>query len=361
MGLHWAWRAFQSLVSETIFSRIQTTQVDPSIPVKPIEHLRFFNGATGDLLNSVPVDRFYRLRRSKITELLREGLDVQDGKTISRITYSEDGQSVTASFEDGTSATGSLLIGADGPHSTVRKLLLGEEKARVTPIDYAATMCFSKHTREHALALRSPPYHPLFQCAVHPSGYFAWLGMHDVPDPNDPETWTFFHYISFPEPRDEVSTLSIKERIAQQKSLAKYFVDPFESVSHWMPDDTATASYGKLRHWDPQEPGHRWDSHNGCVTLAGDAAHPMTFQRGQGLNHAITDAANLVKTIEKYWLSENGFGDEGRASAIEKYENEMIPRGGEEVRLCEMNSIMMHDWEKLKKSPLMTKGMQRTT
>jgi len=359
MGLHWAWPSFQSLVPEAIFNRIQTAQVDPSMPVKSIERLPMLNGATGELLTAIPVDRFYRLRRSKIRTLLMEGHDVQTGKQLAGITYSSDGRSVTASFEDRTSATGCLLIGTDGPHSTVRQLLVGADKAKVIPIDYAATMCFSQHTREHALYLRSPPFHALFQCASHPAGYFAWLGLHEVPDPEKPETWTFFHYISFPEPHDETTQKTTAERVAHQKALAKHFADPFKSVFEWMPDDTSTAWYGKLQHWDPLAAGNRWENRGGRVTLAGDAAHPMTFQRGQGLNHAITDALKLVQAVERHWHGENEFDQEERVKAIEAYESEMVTRTSEEVRLGEMNTIMMHDWARLKESPVMTKGMDK--
>lgn len=43
--------------------------------------------------------------------------------------------------------------------------------------------------------------------------------------------------------------------------------------------------------------------------------------------------------------------------AIAAYENEMRPRGGEEVRLSEANSIALHDWEKVMQSPSVNKGM----
>ena len=155
MGLHWAWPSFQSLVPEAIFDRIQTTQVDPSMPVKSIERLLLLNGATGELLTATPVDRFYRLRRSKTRALLMEGLDVQTGKDLAGIAYSSDGRTVTASFEEGTSTTGCLLSGTDGPHSTVRQLLVGAGKAKVVPIDYAAT-CASASTRATTLSTSAP-------------------------------------------------------------------------------------------------------------------------------------------------------------------------------------------------------------
>ncbi|KPM46343.1 hypothetical protein AK830_g81 [Neonectria ditissima] len=87
-----------------------------------------------------------------------------------------------AKFTDGTEDTGCLLVAADGPHSTVRTLLLGKDKASVTPIDYASTMCFTKHTREHALFLCATPHNPLYQVVPHPDGYCAWLSLHDGDD-----------------------------------------------------------------------------------------------------------------------------------------------------------------------------------
>lgn len=85
----------------------------------------------------------------------------------------------------------------------------------------------------------------------------------------------------------------------------------------------------------------------------------MTFQRGQGLNHAITDALKLVQAIERHWHRESGFDQEEGVKAIEGYENEMVTRTSEEVRLGEMNTVMMHDWARLKESPVMTRGMDK--
>ena len=92
--------------------------------------------------------------------------------------------------------------------------------------------------------------------------------------------------------------------------------------------------------------------------MAGDAAHPMTFQRGQGLNHAVTDSVKLCKAIVDCWHSSEGFVS-GRAAAIDGYEKEMIARASEEVRLGELNSKMLHDWEQVQQSPGLKKGISR--
>lgn len=351
MGLHWAAPTLQSMIPESLFSRIQSTQVDPHTKTKEVEKLRFINGKTGEIMGQAEIERFYRLKRSKIRALLSEGIDIQWGKSISNIIYSND--LVTAYFTDGTKDTGSILVGADGPHSSTREILVGIERAKCTPIDYAATMCFNKLPRDQALFLRSDPHHPLFQCAPNPAGTFAWLGLHDAPD-SDPETWTFFHYISFHEPRDVISKKTPAEHIAHQKELAKEYADPFKSAVEWLSDDSTTAWYGKMQHWDPGDCNHRWDNKGGRITLAGDAAHPMTFQRGQGLNHAITDAAKLSTAIINIWCGET------RMKAIDSYEAEMIKRGGEEVRLGEMNTNMLHDWDKVLQSPVLRNGLKQS-
>ncbi|KAL8940790.1 MAG: hypothetical protein Q9211_002112 [Gyalolechia sp. 1 TL-2023] len=360
MGLHWAAPDLQTLIPESLLSRIQTAQVDPHTPTKAVEKLRFINGQTGDVMGLAEIEKLYRLRRSKIRTLLLEGVNVKWGKAIDEISYSEDGETVTAHFADGSRDTGSILVGADGPHSGTRSALVGAETAKCTPIDFAATMCFNQLPRDKALFLRSDPHHPLFQCAPNPSGHFAWLGLHDAPDPSDPESWVFFHYISFPEPREQISkNKSTADHIAHQKLLAKGYADPFKSAVEWLPDDSPTAWYGKMQHWDPGDPDHRWDNKGGRVTLAGDAAHPMTFQRGQGLNHAITDAAKLRDAIMCIWQDSRGQHAETKARCIQEYESEMIKRGSDEVRLGEMNTKMLHDWEKVMQSPVMQKGLKK--
>jgi hypothetical protein len=46
-------------------------------------------------------------------------------------------------------------------------------------------------------------------------------------------------------------------------------------------------------------------------------------------------------------------GGRSQSEIISTYEEEMRARTGEEVRLSEMNSGMVHDWSKLLDSPLL--------
>ena len=332
--------------------------MDPHTPTKDIDTLCFNNGKTGELMKGIEIHKFIRLRRSKLQALLSEGLNINWGKALVDIAYADNGQAVTAIFKDGTQVTGSMLIGADGPRSCVRSLLVGPDRAKPTPIDFATTMCMTSYSRDQALFLRAAPHHALHQIAPHPDGYYAWLGLHDASDADRPETWVFWHYISYPEPRDYENEKTAAEHVAHQKAMGAQFADPFKSAFEWMPDDSTTAWYGKLNHWDPALPEHKWDNAGGLVTLAGDAAHPMTFQRGQGLNHALTDSLKLCNAIVDCWNGSDGFLA-GRKAAIEGYEKEMIARASEEVRLGETNSKMLHDWKLVQQSPVFGKGISR--
>ncbi len=78
----------------------------------------------------------------------------------------------------------------------------------------------------------------------------------------------------------------------------------------------------------------------------------IVSERGQGLNHSITDAGKLVGFLAS---------EPDQKSAIDKYENEMKGRAGEEVQISVMNTVMLHDWESVMKSPLMKAGLKKGT
>lgn len=354
MGLHWGAPALRSLMAESQWSRIQTVQVDPSEPTKDEDTLSFIQGDTGEPLVSFTFGPFYRLRRSKLGYLLAEKLDIQYGKRLCNVSYASDARSVTAHFTDGSSATGSMVIGADGARSDTRKLLLGPEVGSINRLPYAATFVQCKFTKDQALYLRK--FHPLFLASAHPANKFAFFGMHDAADPNDPSSWTFFFYISWHsslEEQDATASWTAAQRLAQQKEFAKDFCDPWKSAYEWTPDDNPVWYLG-LTDWDPGREACRWDNHGGLITMAGDAAHPMTYQRGQGLNHSVTDAKVLCDTIVK--IEEGG----DRKELMAAYEHEMIERAGKEVRDGTQNTTLLHDWKRVKESPFFNRGVSKS-
>lgn len=68
--------------------------------------------------------------------------------------------------------------------------------------------------------------------------------------------------------------LTTEDKIhAEWYERGKTFGAPFKDMFLDTPKDT-TVWHNRLSYW----PTQHWDSRGGLVTLAGDAAHPMTFR-----------------------------------------------------------------------------------
>jgi 2-polyprenyl-6-methoxyphenol hydroxylase-like FAD-dependent oxidoreductase len=185
----------------------------------------------------------------------------------------------------------------------------------------------------------------------------------DVPDVEKPETWSFQVVNNWTGKRDE--SLDNAGRIAQVKELASDLKEPFASAIKMIPDDTEL-TYDNIGYWISKQ----WDNKKGTVTLAGDAAHPMpprkcateTFEntdfadRGQGLNHAINDVANLVAALKKV-----ASGELSQEKAISEYEEEVIKRGADEVAASKQTADYLLGYHKIMESALMKQGMARNS
>ena len=85
-----------------------------------------------------------------------------------------DGRAITAVFEDGSAVSGSMIVGADGPSSIVRHLLLGDEKAATQPASTPDTpftivnAMIRYPVAEQAEFVRK--LHPVFYMCLHPEG-----------------------------------------------------------------------------------------------------------------------------------------------------------------------------------------------
>jgi len=77
------------------------------------------------------------------------------------------------------------------------------------------------------------------------------------------------------------------------------------------------------------------------------------LDRGQGLNHCICDVSNLIDGIQRVRAGEMTF-----SQAVSAYDAEIVPRGSEEVKCSLENGMMLHDWEKVKESPVFRAGFK---
>jgi len=74
--------------------------------------------------------------------------------------------------------------------------------------------------------------------------------------------------------------------------------------------------------------------------------------RGQGLNNAVTDAADLLQHLRN--MKEHTPIE--LAAAVKRYEAELIPRGNEAVFASNENTNAVHNWATMMESPLFKYG-----
>lgn len=265
--------------------------------------------------------------------------------------FAENG-SVAARFSDGTRVVGTALIGTDGPRSKARELILGPEISQAKPSGFVLLNTISSYPKSVAMGIRSRTgeFIMAFNPRKHKHSTFYLMFPQDLTSP-DPSLWkSQVMYSSAPLSLIKASHSERLSYLKQEAQSSGVVAEPFNSAIEHIPADTMVFS-NELVWWEPVP----FDIRGGRFTLAGDTAHPMTPHRGKALNHAICDVGNLVKAL--YDVRD---GKMGLEEAVESYSKEMVERGSEEVRSALSNSKMIHDWDRLMESHLMTKGLARS-
>jgi len=202
-------------------------------------------------------------------ELLAQLARVVDPQSIhcghACIAIEEDSRGVTARFGNGREAHGDMLIGADGLHSVIRKLLHGAAKPR-----YAGYTCWRGVAKYDGKSL---PADTAFE-AWGPGQRFA---AHHLGDGR------VFWY----------GTKNCAEGGIDGVGGRK--ADALECFNNWaapVPEIIGASEENILRNdIVDRKPIKNWGS--GHVTLLGDAAHPTTPNLGHGACMAIQDAVVL--------------------------------------------------------------------
>ena len=269
------------------------------------EALELRLGQSGRRIFSVPVNQraapawgapYIHIHRADLLDILAEAVRANSSTNIhlgaKAAGYETDSSTARLLLEDGTGATGQLLLGADGLHSTLRRQMLGDVPARFTGnLAWRFTVPMDK--------LASPP--PPTACV------WAGPGRHAV---------TY---------RLRGGTLANFVGIVERHDW---------QGESWTEQGTKAEALGDFEGWDDTLAGliEAADSHyrwalfdrlplgtwcDGRVTLLGDACHPMLPFQAQGAAQAIEDAYVLANELK-------AGGD--IPAALRKYEDARKPR-----------------------------------
>jgi 2-polyprenyl-6-methoxyphenol hydroxylase-like FAD-dependent oxidoreductase len=209
------------------------------------------------------------------------------------VSYDQVGSSVTARLASGDRITGSLLVGADGLWSNIRKQVVGDGKPRV-----------SGHTTYRSvIPTEQMPEDLRWNAAT------LWAG-------------TKCHLVHYPLSGWKVFNLVVTchndapEPVAGKPVPEEEVMRGFAHIHEQAQDIIRHGTNWKLWVLCDRDPTERWI--DGRVVLLGDAAHPMLQYFAQGACQAMEDAVCLSHML--------GSHTSDHAVALEKYREQRFPR-----------------------------------
>lgn len=216
------------------------------------------------------------LYRVLYDEALRRGIRIEHGKRLIDAEITADG--VLARFEDGTQASGDLLVGADGIHSRTRQII---DPAAPRP-HYTGLGNIGGFGPNAAINLPPGTYRMVF-------GKRAFFGYTVSPSG---EIWWFANPPSAHELTRQELAATTTEQWKQQ--LIDFFADdatPAVAIIR--------ATTGELRGTNSYDMPRVPTWHRGPMILVGDAAHAASPSSGQGASMAAEDAVVLAKCLRE--------------------------------------------------------------
>ncbi|WP_371400717.1 FAD-dependent monooxygenase [Kribbella sp. NBC_00662] len=335
-------RALHALLPKDLYDTFVATKArDP----------KYFNMLTEDFkevlsmeipASTDPVESEKSISRMTLRQVLLTGLDdvVEFGKEFTH--FEQHGDQVTAYFADGTSATGDLLVAADGSGSRVRRQYLPQARTEETGI---VAIAGKLPITEESAKLVPPKVFEGISIVTAPRGFacilhvmeFQWDRDGHVKrgiGGNTEELIRRWPGLQFDNTRDYINwgLSATKDKLPaniMQLSGAELVKVALDATPGWHPNlrrlfeltDPGTCFPVNIWTSVPLEP---WKTTN--VTLLGDAIHTMTPGRGVGANTALRDAVNLCRA-----LMDVRDGRRELIAAVHDYEAKMIEYGFDAV------------------------------
>jgi len=283
-GLGIAPNGMHVLTAAGIVERVKAASVEA--------HESVFENQHGKLLACVPAGDAARygqpsvaiarpmLQCVLIEEVAAQGIEVVYGKRLVGIKDVMGGP-VVARFEDGTTAEGDFVVGADGIRSQVRQAVFPEAPKPV----YTGLMAPGGFSPCRENCSCSPGSRQQMHFIFGADGFFGHV---NVVTPAGPQT-LWWSTASAPLPsKEEMAAITQADLKRRLLKLHGNWAPPVPRLI-----ETAVEILNIAIHDVPSLP--RWSA--GRVVLMGDAAHAVAPHSGQGASMALEDAMVLAKML----------------------------------------------------------------
>ncbi len=273
----------------------------------------------------------HAVSRHSLRQILLSGLD--DVVTFDKefVEYRHTDAGVTAIFADGSTASGDLLVGADGARSRVcGQFLPHARRMEIPAIGIGGKLPLTDETLEWL-----PDYLTRTKNMILPRHDFLFTAVFrrrhtrsGAPTPStdvqavlrdaDDNDYVMWAFVAHERTLHDIASLRGEQlRQVVEQRMRDWHPDPRRLIAEsGSVEQFKFAAAGRVRPWP-----------SGDVTLLGDAIHYMPPVGGMGGNAALQDAAALTKAMARVL-----HGELTVPTALAGYEAEMLRRGFATVR-----------------------------